>query len=79
MVEHPGHTLTFLFTDIEQSTCLWEEHPGAMQTALLQHDDLLRACIETHSGRVFKTVGDAFCAVFADPRRAMEAVLAAQQ
>src|SRR6185436_399767 len=72
-------TLTFLFTDIEGSARLWEDHPEAMRQALWQHDTLLRACIESRGGRVFKTMGDAFCAVFPDPRRAIEAVLAAQQ
>jgi predicted ATPase/class 3 adenylate cyclase len=79
MAELPAGTVTFLFTDIEGSTRLWEEHPDAMRAALLQHDDLLRACIESHGGRVFKTMGDAFCAVFANPRGAIETVLAAQQ
>jgi predicted ATPase/class 3 adenylate cyclase len=78
MPELPAATFTFLFTDIEGSTLLWEEHAEAMQLALAQHDDLLRACIETHRGTVFKTVGDAFCAVFSDPRGALEAVLASQ-
>ena len=36
--------MTFLFTDIEGSTRLWEEHPEAMRRVLAQHDDLLRAC-----------------------------------
>jgi predicted ATPase/class 3 adenylate cyclase len=75
----PSGALTFLFTDIEGSTRLWEDHPEAMRGALLQHDLLLRACIETHGGRVFKTVGDAFCAVFTNPRQAVETVLAGQQ
>jgi class 3 adenylate cyclase len=47
---YPSGTVTFLFTDIEGSTRLWEEHPEAMRQTLLQHDDLLRACIE-HSAR----------------------------
>src|SRR5262245_26367370 len=79
MADLPTGTITFLFTDIEGSTRLWEAHPEAMRLALLQHDDLLRACIESHGGRVFKTVGDAFCALFVSPRRAVEAVLASQQ
>src|SRR5262245_22338908 len=79
MPDLPSGTVTFLFTDIEGSTRLWEAHPEAMREALLQHDDLLRACIESHGGYVFKTVGDAFCAVFANPRGAVETVLASQQ
>ncbi len=77
--EYPSGTVTFLFTDIEGSTRLWEEHPDAMRRALVQHDDLLRACIESHGGQVFKTVGDAFCAVFANPRPAVETGLASQR
>ncbi len=79
MADIPTGTVTFLFTDIEGSTRLWEEHPDAMRTALIQHDDLLRACIGSHGGHVFKTVGDAFCAVFANPREAVETVIASQQ
>ncbi len=70
---------TFLFTDIEGSTRLWEAHPEAMREALVYHDDLLRACIESHDGRVFKTVGDAFCARFASAAEALRAALAAQR
>jgi predicted ATPase/class 3 adenylate cyclase/Flp pilus assembly protein TadD len=74
----PEGTVTFLFTDIEGSTRLWDEYPVEMRQALLQHDDLLRAAIESHDGRVFKTVGDAFCAAFEDPAGAVRAVLACQ-
>ena len=35
--------LTFLFTDIEGSTRLWDLHPEAMRTALEDHDELIRA------------------------------------
>ncbi|MFW5686094.1 MAG: ATP-binding protein, partial [Spirochaetota bacterium] len=72
-------TLTFLFTDVEGSTRLWEQHPDAMQHALRRHDELLRAAIEDHRGRVFKTVGDAFCAVFRSAPDALEAAVAAQR
>jgi len=75
---HPSGVVTFLFTDIEGSTRLWEHHPEAMRLALAQHDDLLRACIESNGGRVFKTMGDAFCAVFQSPRAAVDSVLASQ-
>jgi class 3 adenylate cyclase len=54
------HTLTFLFTDVEGSTSLWEKNPKAMSEALVRHDEILRTAIEAHDGHVFKTVGDAF-------------------
>ncbi|MBI1332678.1 MAG: hypothetical protein GC165_07340 [Armatimonadetes bacterium] len=59
MVEIPCGTVTFVFTDIEGSTRLWQESPEAMKVALELHDVLLRKTIEQHGGYVFKTVGDA--------------------
>ena len=38
----PTGTVTFLFTDIEGSTQLWEHSPEAMQAALASHDEVLR-------------------------------------
>jgi predicted ATPase/class 3 adenylate cyclase len=73
----PVRTITFLFTDIEGSTSLWEHHPEAMRLALTRHDILLRQTIESNRGGVFKTVGDAFCASFADPADALQAALTA--
>jgi class 3 adenylate cyclase len=54
-----SRTVTFLFTDIEGSTKLWERHPEAMRAALQLHDALLRRTIQEKDGRVFKTMGDA--------------------
>src|SRR5579884_1088216 len=75
----PSGTVTFLFTDIEGSTRLWEQHPEAMRLALARHDSLLEQAITQHNGHVFKTVGDAFCAAFAAPLDALAAALVAQQ
>ncbi len=74
----PGGTVTFLFTDIEGSTRLWEEKPEAMRVALARHDVLLRAAIEANSGIVFKTMGDAFCAAFATAPEALSSALVLQ-
>ncbi len=74
----PGGTTTFLFTDIEGSTELWDQHPLAMPAALQRHELLLRQAIAEHRGVVFKTVGDALCAVFASALDALAAALAAQ-
>src|SRR5262245_22428096 len=78
-MELPSGTITFLFTDIEGSTRLWEEQPDTMRVALTRHDALLRAAIETNGGTVFKTIGDAFCAAFPTAPQALEAALSAQQ
>jgi predicted ATPase/class 3 adenylate cyclase len=79
MAELPSGTVTFLFTDIEGSTRLWEEHPEAMREALGRHDALLREAIGAHQGRVFKTVGDQFCAAFTAAPEALAAALTAQR
>ncbi len=78
MIELPTGNLTFLFTDIEGSTRLWEEYPEQMRVALQRHDTLMREQIEAHGGQVFKTIGDAFCAVFPDTVQCIKAALAAQ-
>jgi predicted ATPase/class 3 adenylate cyclase len=75
----PTGTITFLFTDIEGSTQLWEQHPDAMRLALARHDSFLRAAIETNRGYVFKTIGDAFCAAFENATDAVDAAIMAQQ
>src|SRR5580700_5009639 len=79
MPDLPTGTITFLFTDIEGSTKLWEVQPEAMQIALARHDVLMRNTIETNGGTVFKTIGDAFCAAFPTASEALEAALMAQR
>ena len=54
----------FLFTDIEASTRLWEEHPDQMAAALARHDSILRDAVERSGGRILKTTGDGMIAVF---------------
>jgi predicted ATPase/class 3 adenylate cyclase len=75
----PTGTVTFLFTDIEGSTKLWEHDAPAMQAALVRHDEILRRAIEGDGGHVFKTVGDAFCSAFSTAPDALEAALEAQR
>src|SRR5258708_8170498 len=70
---------TFLFTDIEGSTRIWEQFPDEMRMALAGDDDLLREAIMRWGGQVFKTIGDAFCAVFDLPENGLAAALRAQQ
>jgi len=72
-------TFTFLFTDIEGSTRLWERFPDAMKVALKLHDMLLRAAIETSGGRIVKSTGDGTLAVFGSATAAFAASLDAQR
>ena len=55
MGELPAGTVTFLFTDLEGSTRLWEEHPEAMKGALARHDEILRDAVESHHGHIVKS------------------------
>jgi predicted ATPase/class 3 adenylate cyclase len=78
MSEPPSGTVTLLFADIEGSTRLWEQYPDAMPEALAQHDELLRAAVESCRGHVVKTTGDGLFAAFARADSAVAAALAAQ-
>src|SRR4051812_34083818 len=69
-------TVTFLFSDIEGSTRLLEEHPQAMEAALARHHQLMREVIAAHAGTVFETLGDG---VYASFGRASDAIAAALQ
>jgi predicted ATPase/class 3 adenylate cyclase len=79
MPELPTGTVTFLFTDLEGSTRLWEEHPDAMRDALARHDDILRSAVEKRSGHVVKTTGDGLHAAFTTAHDAVAAAVDAQR
>ena len=72
MAELPSGTVTFLFTDIEGSTRLWEEQPEAMRARLAHHDELVRDAIEAHGGRVVKSTATVRLATFATADRRCE-------
>ena len=68
-------TLTFLFTDIEGSTRLWERFPQVMKGALERHDAILRTSVTAAGGRVVKTTGDGLMAVFGSSADALRSCL----
>ncbi len=72
-------TLTFLFTDIEASTPLWDSRPVAMHAATERHNALLREAITAYGGNAFRVVGDAFCVAFSDATSATLAAVDAQR
>jgi len=79
VTELPTGTVTFLFTDLEGSTRLWEEHPEAMRPALARHDEILREAIAANDGHVVKTTGDGIHAAFASAHDALGAAVRAQR
>jgi len=73
-----GPVVTFLFTDMEESTRLWADFPDAMPGALERHDALLDEAVEGHAGTVAKRTGDGVLAVFSEASGALQAALHAQ-
>jgi class 3 adenylate cyclase len=71
--------VTFLFTDIEGSTRLWQADETAMRSALSRHDQLLRQAVAEHDGRVFSAMGDGMAAAFGSASSSVAAAVAAQQ
>ena len=74
----PSGTVTFLFTDIEGSTRLWQQDEAAMRAALERHDAILRTAIEGQGGHVFSTGGDGFGVAFARAGDAVAVAVEAQ-
>jgi class 3 adenylate cyclase/DNA-binding winged helix-turn-helix (wHTH) protein len=74
--ELPTGVVSFLLTDIEGSSGLWEADPEGMAEALELHDELIASTVDAHAGRLLKTKGegDATVTVF---RRASDAVAGA--
>ena len=79
MAALPTGTVTFLFTDLEGSTRLWEAHPEAMKGALARHDAILREVVGAHGGHVVKMTGDGVHAAFQLPADAMTAAAEGQR
>ena len=79
MTDLPSGTVTFLFTDIEGSTRLWEQFPDAMQPALARHDEILRSAIGAHGGALVKGTGDGVHGAFATADAAIAAAVAMQR
>jgi predicted ATPase/class 3 adenylate cyclase/DNA-binding CsgD family transcriptional regulator len=77
-VPPPSGTVTFLLTDIEDSTRLWESTPADMTVAMQAHDVIVRSAIERHGGYVFATGGDGFGAAFSSAVDAVSAAVEAQ-
>ena len=76
----PSGTVTFLFTDIEGSTELLKQlGRDRYETVLTEHDDLLRAAVAAHDGRVVDTQGDSLFGAFRSAREAVSAAIEAQR
>src|SRR5262245_52819319 len=71
----PSGTVTFLFSDIEGSTALWEHTPASMRPAMARHNQIVSEAIAAAGGYAYKTIGDAFQVAFATAAQALAAAL----
>eukprot|EP01062_Namystynia_karyoxenos_P003505 TRINITY_DN11257_c0_g1_i1.p1 TRINITY_DN11257_c0_g1~~TRINITY_DN11257_c0_g1_i1.p1 ORF type:complete len:799 (+),score=167.39 TRINITY_DN11257_c0_g1_i1:84-2480(+) len=78
-VEAPEGEVSFVFTDIADSTALWEQVTDAMNSALSLHNQVLRAALTANLGYEVKTIGDAFMVAFANPVNAVQFCLDVQE
>jgi predicted ATPase/class 3 adenylate cyclase len=76
---YPTGTVTFLFTDIERSTSLWERDADAARAVVDRHIAIIRQAVAAHGGVHYKTVGDATQSAFATAPRGVAAALDAQR
>lgn len=76
----PSGTVTFLLTDVERSTPLWEQFPEVMRVALSRHDALMESGASRHNGAVVKKrgEGDSLFLTFASAQDAARAAIALQ-
>ena len=74
----PTGVVSFVFTDVEGSTRLWETDADAMGASLALHDQTMRRLISEHGGHVFSTAGDAFAVAFHSADYAIAASTAIQ-
>jgi adenylate cyclase len=63
-VEPPVGEVAIVFTDIKNSTALWEILPSAMRSAIQIHNELMRRQLRLIGGYEVKTEGDAFMVSF---------------
>ena len=75
----PTGTVTFLFTDIEGSTKLSQEHADDLPALLARHKEILKQAIEANHGFLFQVVGDAFSVAFDAAIHAVKAASEAQR
>ena len=75
----PSGTVTFLLTDLEGSTRMWEQEPEAMKAAMVRHDELLEKAIAANHGFVFSRMGDGMAAAFSTAGDAVAAAVTIKQ
>jgi class 3 adenylate cyclase len=75
----PDADVTLVFTDVQNSTKLWEQYTRPMQAALIEHNGLMRSLIVQYNGYEVKTEGDAFMVAFSSSLKSIQWCLAVQK
>jgi predicted ATPase/class 3 adenylate cyclase len=75
VIDIQATAVTYLFSDIEGSTRLWEQAPERAGPLLAWHDEVTRATVQAHRGTVVKMTGDGVHAVFGAPVDALAAAV----
>lgn len=78
MSDLPSGTVSFLFTDIEETTKMARENAETWESLRSRHYQILRKAIESKNSFVFQIIGDAFCAAFHIAGDALKSVYGAQ-
>jgi predicted ATPase len=78
-VNLPRGTVTFLFTDIENSTLIMQQMGDRYPAAQTAHHAILREAFQSNEGHELRTEGDSFFCVFASAIDACTAAAAAQR
>ncbi len=81
MTDLPIGTITYMFTDVEGSTRLWQQHQHEMRNVMARHDSIITSAVEARSGTVVRPrgEGDSIFAVFLRATDAVGASCDAQQ
>src|SRR5262249_8821082 len=74
----PTGVVTMLFTDIEGSSRLWEQHGDAFIPVWQTHDAVLRDAFARFGGYEVKSEGDSFMVAFSDAKDALHCAIFAQ-
>jgi predicted ATPase/class 3 adenylate cyclase len=75
----PTGLVSFLLTDVEGSTRLWERDRRGMAASLALHDEIMRSAVAARGGHVFSTAGDAFAVAFGSAAGAVSAAVDIQR
>eukprot|EP01063_Lacrimia_lanifica_P015684 TRINITY_DN2236_c0_g1_i1.p1 TRINITY_DN2236_c0_g1~~TRINITY_DN2236_c0_g1_i1.p1 ORF type:complete len:915 (+),score=148.38 TRINITY_DN2236_c0_g1_i1:50-2794(+) len=73
-----GKEVAVMFTDIKQSTSMWENNHASMKGALAAHNEIVRDALPQFNGYEVKTIGDSFMLAFHTAWEAVQCALHVQ-